>query len=260
MFDETGEGHWDFDSSSLSSSATSLDALFGANPDQPQPYVKRRRIPLAELFTTDDNLRPLRARLAVSTNYAGETPGLWDGTGTWQPVSGGFNLLDDRLGIWVNVSNPNGWNIGATANALMPYPSGVVKGVEDQAVAGANHFTLRLTCVIEGDHGLSAVAEPRPSSSTEFAITRRIDASNRYAKHVIAGISEFNPGTQPVTVRDDTADALAEAYAHRLAREAGEVAGAAVIPRFSLAYRIGDKICSIQGRNLSLQTNAGRSD
>ena len=29
------------------------------------------------------------------------------------------------------------------------------------------------------------------------------------------------------------------------------------IPRFTAAYRIGDKIRSIQGRDLSLRTNAG---
>ena len=35
------------------------------------------------------------------------------------------------------------------------YPAGVVKGVEDQANTGAKHFTLRLTCVVEGDRVLS---------------------------------------------------------------------------------------------------------
>ena len=47
------------------------------------------------------------------------------------------------------------------------------------------------------------------------------------------------------------------AFAFRLKGETGEVAGAVTIPRFSDAYRIGDKISSIQGRDLSLRTNAG---
>ena len=210
-----------------------------------------------ELFTLDPNRKPLRARLSISTDFKGTAPGLWDGTGTWQPVGGGFELLKDRLGIWINAPNPNSWNIQASKVSGAPYPAGVVKGVEDQANASAKHFTLRLTCVVEGDQVLSATADRRPSSPTSYTITRRVDARDRYAKHVVAAGSEFNAGSQPVVARDDSMDALAEANARRTAGEAGEVAGAVTIPRFTLAYRIGDRICSIQGRNLSLRTNAG---
>jgi hypothetical protein len=86
---------------------------------------------------------------------------------------------------------------------------------------------------------------------------RHIDATDRYAKHVVAPNSEFNLTSTAITVLDDTEDALAEASARRLADEAGEVAGSATVPRFTAAYRIGDKIDSIKGRNLSLRTNAG---
>jgi hypothetical protein len=74
---------------------------------------------------------------------------------------------------------------------------------------------------------------------------------------VIGANSEFNMTTAPVVVRDDTIDATAEADARRLASEAGEVAGSAGIPRLTSAYRIGDKVRSIVGRNLSMQCNAG---
>ena len=258
VFDETGEGHWSFSSGSLNYKATALDALLaGDDPKNPDPWVKRRRVPQGELITTDANFKPLKARLAISTNFAGTSPGLWDGTGTWQSVVGGFSLLQDRLGIWINVSNPNGWNIGLPSAAGMPYPAGVVKGVEDQANAAANHFTLRLTCVIAGDLGIKATAGQRPSSPTAYAITRRIDARDRYFKQVVAANSEFNTTASPNVVRDDTKDAMAEAEARRLAGESGEVRGSATIPYFSSAYRIGDKIQAILGRNLSLQTNAG---
>jgi hypothetical protein len=257
VFDETGEGHWDINNSSMLTTATPLTALLGGDGDKPQPLVKRRRVPAGELFSVDSNRKPLKARLAISTDYAGPSPGLWDGTGTWQNVVGGFDLLNDRLGIWVNVPNPNGWNIGAPTAMGMPYPTGVVKGVEDQAGSSAHHFCLRLTCVIEGDSSLKATAGRRPSSSTSFAVTRRVDAGGRYFKQVIAAESEFNPTGSPIVVRDDTDDAEAEACARRLAGEAGEVAGSATIPRFTNAYRIGDKIRSIVGRNLSLRTNAG---
>ncbi|MCA1684587.1 MAG: hypothetical protein LC745_01095 [Planctomycetia bacterium] len=139
----------------------------------------------------------------------------------------------------------------------MPYPAGVVKGVEDQAAAGAKHFYLRLTCVIEGDLGIKATAGQRPSGASSFAITRRIDARDRYTKQVVAAKSEFNKTGPAVVVRDDTEEAAAEASARRLAGEAGEVRGSVTIPRFSSAYRVGDKVRSIVGRDLSLRTNAG---
>lgn len=257
VLDETGEGHWDYATGALVHTDPTLDDLFVDDKGEPVPYVKRRRVPSGELFTTDANLRPLKARLAISTDYLGESPGLWDGSGTWQAIAGGFDLRRDRLGIWVNVPNPNGWNIGVPAAAGGAYPAGVVKGVEDQANAAARHFSLRLTCVVEGDRSLKATAGQRPSSATSFAVTRLIDAGDRYAKQVVAAPSEFNATGAPVVVRDDSDEASAEAAARRLAGEAGEVAGSATIPRFTSAYQVGDKVRSIQGRDLSLRTNAG---
>ena len=261
VFDETGEGHWDFGQGATVYTVPSLAALFAdpaAPPSSPPPqYVRRRRVPRGELFSLDQAQRPLRAQLSISANYAGTAPGLWDGTGTWQVVTGGFELLKDRLGIWINTSNPNGWNIGASRVGGAPYPAGVVKGVEDQANSGATHFRLRLTCVIDGDQTLSATANRRPSSPTQYTVTRRVDARDRYAKHIKAAQGEFNATTSAAVVQDDSPEALADAYARRLAGEAGEVAGSVTIPRFTSAYAIGDKISSIQGRNLSLQTNAG---
>ena len=259
VFDETGEGHWDWSSSTFVKKVAPLDGLLGAGAedDPTSGYVRRRRVPIGELFTLDPNQKPLRARLSISTDFQGKQPGLWDGSGTWQTVGGGFDLLPDRLGIWINATNPNSWNIQASKVTGAPYPSGVVKGVEDQAITTSKHFALRLTCVIEGDHVLAATADRRPSSPTTYTITRRVDARDRYVKQLVAANSEFNSGSQPIVVRDDSLDALAEANARRTTSEAGEVAGAVTIPRFTQAYRIGDRISSIQGRDLSLRTNAG---
>jgi hypothetical protein len=257
VLDETGEGHWSFTTSTTVKTATDLSSLLAGTSVNPLPYVRRRRTPIGELFTTDPNHIPLKSRLAISTNYAGASPGIWDGTGTWQSVVGGFSLLPDRLGIWINVPNPNGWNIGVPTVTGMPYPAGVVKGIESQASSGGTNFFLRLTCVIVGDSTIHGLAKPRPSSSTRYAITRRVDAGDRYYKQVIAANSEFNTTSSQIVVRDDTTDATAEADARRLACEAGEVAGSVGIPRLTSAYRIGDKIRSIVGRNLSMQCNAG---
>lgn len=257
VFDETGEGHWDFATSTLLKSATSLAPLFVDAEGNPRTPVKRRRVPSNELFSRDTGLKPLKARLAVSTDYAGARPGLWDGTGTWQPVAGGFDLLKDRLGIWVNVPSPNAWSIGEPTGGAMPFQDGVLRCVESLASPGRPRFTLRLTCVIDGDHALKAVASQRPSSTTGFPITRFVDARGRYERQIVAPRSEFNPTAERVVVRDDAATAASEAAARRLASEAGEVAGSVVIPRFTFAYQVGDKICSIRGRDLSLRTNAG---
>jgi len=257
VFDETGEGHWDWKNSEITQKPPYLDDLLGKEDDPASGYVKRRRVPIGELFTVDSNQKPLKAQLSISTDFKGLQPGLWDGTGTWQPIGGGFELLKDRLGIWINVPNPNSWNIQASKVAGMPYPSGVVKGVEDQANPGSNHFALRLTCVIEGDHVVAATADRRDSSPTTYTILRHVDARDRYARQVVAAQSEFNPTMDEIVVRDDTGDALAEAISRRSSSESGVVAGVVTIPRFTQAYRIGDRICSIQGRNLSLQTNAG---
>jgi len=259
VLDETGEGHWDRSSSGLSKTVPPLDDLFREEQGNSslKSYVARRRVPIGTLFSVDANQKPLNARLSISTDYRGTQPGLWDGTGTWQAVGGGYELLKDRLGIWISAPNPNSWNIQPSRASGAPYPAGVVRGVEDQANTSAKHFTLRLTCVVEGDHVLSATADRRASSPTSYAITRRVDARDRYAKQVIAAGSEFNSSSGAKLVRDDTANALAEANARRNASEAGEVAGSVVIPRFTQTYQIGDRIRSIQGRNLSLQTNAG---
>ncbi len=257
VLDETGEGHWDPTSARLIRTVPTLDALFGPADGLDPNYVVRRRLPIGTLFTTDANQKPLSARLSISTDYKGTQPGLWDGTGTWQPVGGGFELLKDRLGVWISAPNPNSWNIQPSRVAGAPYPAGVVRAIEDQANSGSTHFSLRLTCVVEGDQTLTATADRRSSSPTGYAITRRVDARDRYARQVVAATSEFNPSSQAQVVRDDSADALAEANARRNASEAGEVNGFVVIPRFTQTYRIGDRIRSIQGRTLSLQTNAG---
>jgi hypothetical protein len=257
VFDETGEGHWDWPTTSMASTVASLSSLFNQDPAHPTPYAIRRRVPIGELFTRDPNQKRLRARLSISTDYSGPQPSVWNGTGTWQPVNGGFALLRDRLGIWINVTNPNGWAIGPSYVSGAPYPSGVVRGVEDQALSGRRRFALRLTCVIEGDNLLSATAARRPSSPTKFQVLRRIDARDRYFKHLIAPNSEFNSTTAFVTDRDDSQEAQAEANSRRLTAEAGEVAGSVTIPRFTAAYRVGDRIRAIQGRGLSLRTNAG---
>ena len=256
VFDETGEGHWDFTSSSMTTAAPSLDALLGGR-DDPNPL--REAAPGPARRAVLDRREPEAAQGPARDldRLQGPQPGLWDGTGTWQNVIGGFDLLKDRLGIWINAPNPNGWNIGASSVGGMPYPAGVVKGVEDQANAGAPQFTLRLTCVIEGDH----VLRPRPIGGRRARRPSRSPGGSTPATDIS---STWSPRTasstrpaRPVVVRDDTDDALAEADARgsraRRARSPGRSRSrGSPTPTGSAT---GSR--SIQGRDLSLRTNAG---
>ena len=84
-------------------------------------YVRRLRPGSNTLLTRDSAGRPLQAQLALSRDYAGPAPAVWDGTGTWQPIAGGWELLEDRLGILVTVEDPESWPIGDYTG---PQPAG----------------------------------------------------------------------------------------------------------------------------------------
>jgi hypothetical protein len=270
ILDECGEGFYAFGQATpTTNKPPSLDILFGA----PAPgtgkasYARRRRPGIGKLISIDPNTgKALEARLSISTNYdpgGTKSPGLWDGTGTWQPVtSTTWRLLDDRLGIEITDSNPNDWEIGKSAAAGMPYTGGVVNGVEAQAtaVAGKN-FWLRLTCVVEADHAMKSIATPRGGSPLARTTNRVIDASDRYRREILHYPSEFLPTTSATQAdqlkRDDSAAALAEAQAIRAGTESGVLEGPVTIPRLTTYYKIGDRIDSIEGRGLGLRTDQG---
>ncbi len=258
VFDETGEGHWDFASSAMATAAPSLAPLLGGGTSDPTPYVKRRRAPFAELFSTDANRKPpqdpprdLDRLPGPPARPLGRDRDLAERDRRLRPAQGSARDLDQR-------AQPQ--RLGhrrlerrRDAVSLRGRQGGRGPGTDRRP-----NFTLRLTCVIEGDRTLAATADQRPSSSTSYAITRRVDARDRYFNHVVAANSEFNTTGTPVSVRDDTDDALAEASAFRLKGETGEVAGSVTIPRFSVAYGIGDKIASIQGATSRSGPTPGR--
>jgi len=69
--------------------------------------------------------------------------------------------------------------------------------------------------------------------------------------------SYFNSTDRAVIKTDDTTDAQGYVDALRLAHEAAKFAGAPEIPRFTLAYRLGDKISGVKGREISFETTIG---
>jgi hypothetical protein len=270
---EDGSGFWDFTATPAAFSATpilDMTKVFGTpppkadgTPGDPQ-YVKRCRTCKDTLISRDSSGRPYKAQLAISRDYAGKSPGVWDGTGTWRPITGGWELLKDRIGIYVNADDPEAWHIGKIDNDTIE-PSGKLSGIKSMSNPDANakRFYLRLTTVVESDQVMEAVADVRKSSPTQFAITRRISAGDHFQKQILAPQSLYNQSAQPVTdpaggkVRDDTKAALAFAQALRSAHEMPPLGGTVTLPYVSLAYTIGDRLDLIRGRNVSLRTNVG---
>ncbi|MDR3639060.1 MAG: hypothetical protein P4L84_34970 [Isosphaeraceae bacterium] len=266
IFDETGENHYPNGSATASTTIPSLDDIFGApmgggggGPGTPQ-YVHRRRPPIGTLLAKDGTGQRMRYKLSISTDYAGTYPAVWDGTGTWQEVHGGYELLKDRLGIWVNCQNPNAWKIGKKTEGTGPLSSGVVKAVECMAAASTANpaFFLRLTCVVEADKRLSYTAAKGATSPLTQTIEQRIDAHDRLRVEIQAKCSEYNTTGSDQKLRDDTDLATAEALATRIATECGVFDGDPVeIPYLTRYYDIGDRIDQINGRGLGFRTDTG---
>ncbi|MFO0892145.1 MAG: hypothetical protein U0790_23780 [Isosphaeraceae bacterium] len=259
--DEAGDGHWDLASSGWLAGALDLSAIFPNDPRGTPTYVRRLRPGSNTLISRDAEGRALRAQLALSRDYAGDAPALWDGTGTWQPITGGWELLEDRLGIYVTVDDPDAWPIGEFLGADPQEPSPVLRGITSLAnpsPSGPNaRFVLRLTTVIDDDLMLPASVSPRPASPTRFTLRRRVDARDHFAMETIAARSLYNPGGDPLVVRDDTPRALAHAQALRAAYELPPLDGRVTLPSLVTTLRVGDRIGRINGRDLSLRANVG---
>ncbi len=190
---------------------------------------------------------------------------MWDTvSGTWQEIDGGWSLMEDRLGIEVTVDDPETWNIGKPpAGTAAQEPTGVLHGISSMAnpsttVPPEQMFWLRLTTVIEADYGIETTAPRRDASPMPTAILRRVDARDHFHYDVVDGSSAFNqsPGTDQV-VQDDTQAALAQACQLRSAHEFPPLAAAVTIPMLVDYVQIGDRISQINGRDVSLLTNAG---
>jgi hypothetical protein len=104
---------------------------------------------------------------------------------------------------------------------------------------------------------LPADLPPRPASPTRFTLRRRVDARDHFAMETVSARSLYNPGSEPIVVRDDTARALAHAQALRASYELPPLDGQVTIPSLVTALRVGDRIGRINGRDLSLRANIG---
>jgi hypothetical protein len=145
--DEAGDGHWDTGSATWVTAALDLSLIFPPAQTGQASYVRRLRPGSNTLLSRDSDSQPLKAQLALSRDYAGPVPAIWNGTGTWQPIAGGWELLDDRLGIFVTVEDPESWPIGDYSGTSTQEASLTLRGITSQAnPSGPNgRFVLRLT-------------------------------------------------------------------------------------------------------------------
>jgi hypothetical protein len=272
--DECGDGHWT-EAGAWSSTPFDFSSVFPPDDGTPS-YTVRYRPGSQTLVSADTDGNPLRADLAISFDYSGEAPALWDGSGTWQTIKGGWRLLEDRLGIEVTAEDPEQWATGRGASAVggsgataATVPGGDIRGVtwwasppQGTPTNGAQPV-LRLTTVIQDDLRMPISAGKRIASPTRFARWRSVDARDHFQ---YAGIdpssmnytTQGGDGTDPVVVRDDTGNAMAHAHQLRSAYEFPPLAGSVTIPYITTYYEVGDRIEQVAGRDVSLTTNIGQ--
>jgi hypothetical protein len=243
-------------------------------------YARVRRPPLRTLFTVNERKEPYHAKLWISTDFAGlswpgaATPGppsdpsapqLWNRTADkahWREVaSSSFRVCDDRLGVLLTMRDIAALELGAPNANLddtSPLPDGrvdVLTAMADPDAANPR-FWLRLTCVIEDDRDLQVVAPARLASPTLFTVSRRDDSRDRFHYHVRDSSSPYSQGVAQEVIEDDTKDAQAHADARRRAHELGKYAGRFTVPWVTLAYRLGQKVQEVTGRDVDLNMSA----
>ncbi len=268
VFDEAGLGHWDFETSAfVTKQPTSLDAVFGAPKDDGEgnsirQYVTRTRVGDGPLYSLDDAGKPRAVLLEISRDYEGESPGVWDRSGTWQAIgTSGWNPLKDRLGVALVCDNPENWKLpktdaAATAGSVVKVITSLAN--PDTGSSAINtRFWLKYTCVIYGDRGLDVTAEKRDASPMEFTVRRIINARDHWIKQVVDASSVYNTSGKDQTIRDDTDKAAAHVNALQLAQEFPEIGGDVTIPWIEHGFGIGDQISRIDGRDIELLANAG---
>jgi len=176
-------------------------------------------------------------------------------------------MLPDRLGIRVTAEDVDAWQIGppTTGNApngqKWPVPGGILRGIQAMSNPGQNaaapQFWLRLTTVIDADFGLETEALRRDASPLAQTIQRRVDCTDHFRYDAIDVSSPYNTTQDPILARDDTTPATAHAVQLRSAHEFPPLTAALTIPSLTGYLQIGDRVSTINGRDVSLLVNAG---
>lgn len=268
ILSEGGDSWWSFTLGTLRTTATSMIDVFGqptpgVNGAPPIPkYATRRRKPISKLISRNAG-KDQFAQLWASQNYAGRSPGIWDGTGDWQQLTQGqWQLMKDRIGIRITSPKINDMTFGVPTNTTLPASPKMGAVNLPKCIAAPDAMNPRITfmllCTVKGDQDLDATAPRRSASPTQFTITRRIATRDRFKKGVLAASSKFNTLTprKEIVLVDDTDDAMDYAVGMRGVTECPVYAGKVTIPKWTSAYKIGDRISMVAGRGISFRTTA----
>lgn len=274
--DECGDGHWT-QAQEWATTPCDFSAVFPPDDDDTPSYAVRYRPGSTSIVAKDTEGKPLKAELAISFDYQGDTAAPWDGSGTWHTIHGGWKPLHDRLGIEVDVPDVTEWSAGksttgilAGALAATQLPGGKINGVRWWSDPPSGKPTnglqpvFRLTTMIEDDLRMPISMPKRLASPTKFPRWKSVDGRDHFQYTTVdPSSSNFaavgGTGEDPYVVRDDTDRAFAHAHQLRAAHEFPPISGSATIPYFSRFYRIGDRVSRIQGRDVSLQVNVGEN-
>lgn len=280
--DETGGGHWNLKNWIWSEQLFDFSPIFPnevdakGNTTEKLTYVPRLRPARNELVSLAPDGTPRNPSLHISFDYTGNTPAVWDGeSGTWYelPKSFGWNLLKKRLGIEVNISDPNAWGVKNRYESLPPgkawqLAGHVIRSVEwlHEKVAAtestSGNFYLMLTCVIEADKMIDITAARREVSPTRFTVRRVVDARSEFIPKRIYKNSMFSAANEAGFSADyypdfDKEKALKYAENKREMAHLGKFSMQVEIPRLTNAYNIGDRIRQIDGRDCRFAMNLG---
>ena len=230
--DECGDGFWDMSSSEwITDTPFDFSTIFPPRtPSGAATYVTRYRPGSHTVVAKDPEGKPLKAVLQVLPGVESDYPGFRDpldpDDSNWITVPGGWQLLDDRLGIQVTAANPDGWTTteGPATGGSKPSVVHIRALTGTAAPTPDSRFTLRLTTVVEADRRINVEAPTRPASPTQFVRERVVDGKDHF-QYCVIDKSSINyaankgDGTNPVVIRDDTAAATTHAEQLRSAHE-----------------------------------------
>ena len=179
--DECGDGYWNAVTMMWETGdGCDLSMIMPDDKNGNQTYVKRYRPGSRTLISKDKSGKPLKAVLEIRLQSPSDAPqvGSAASTGGWYPITHGWQLLDDRLGIEITINDPNEWHTGCKIGAT-PSPA-KINGIEWAQSGNADNFELRLTTVIDTDQRIDVTAKVRTASPTQFARNGRSTRTNTF--------------------------------------------------------------------------------
>lgn len=169
--------------------------------------------------------------------------GVWleystDAGATWKHYDGGYSVSNEECAIWFNAPDPQ------REDSL------------NDLIAAAGSARVRVTATVEEDQRLEYTAAKADDSASGFTIRRVLDLGQRFVKQTRHAGSTFEvnfPSNDPS--RDDSAELGKYMDQVNSKTDAAVLSCSLILDGIVTAYRIGDLITKIAGRNISLRTN-----